>query len=308
MISVGDYWYAMEGDYAHQGYRGTAYAKFQPDGSIGAWTSATDRTVDRFSYGIASAGEYIYLAGGQTAPYSHTSAVEYARVNSDGSLSAWQSTSALLHASDPTNNLVAFNGYLYTVGGYGAERSVGYAKIRADGSLDPWQEASSLQVSHPYTMSFAKNGYIYVLGGQVNAYGTDIVERASINADGTLGIWEYDTSLPEVRGNAGVVTMGNDVYLLSGCAPPYGQTWYTSVVRSSILPDHTLSSWEYDESVITARPASLANTWNEYVYFTGVWGQIEMSRVVPEPSTMVLLGTCVISMFAYVWRRQRHTM
>jgi hypothetical protein len=34
---------------------------------------------------------------------------------------------------------------------------------------------------------------------------------------------------------------------------------------------------------------------------------VMLSQAVPEPSTLVLLGTSTLSLLAYVWRRRRHT-
>jgi hypothetical protein len=311
MVATGDYWYAMEGDDPGAGYLGTVYSEFQPDGTIGPWLSTSDRRIDRSNYRVAAAGNRIYIVGGMSdaAPLTPALTTEYASINADGSLSAWQ-TSSNLSAGRMGLGLATYGDYVYAVGGHDSSAtplsSVEYAKIQADGSLGSWQSATSTQTAHPYTSVIAKNDYLYVFGGEVNAFGTNTVERAQIMGDGSLGAWVYDTSLPQDRGSMGVAVLDDTVYLLAGVSGPYGATHLSSVIWSNIQPDHTLSQWQDTEPLIPAGYYH-GDSWGRHIYAVSGSGSglVQTTVPVPEPSSVTLFLIGAVSLLAYAWRRRR---
>lgn len=69
--------------------------------------------------------------------------VQYARINADGSIGNWIQTTSL-NKSRNADGVVAYNGYLYAIAGYGSGNSVEYASINPDGSLGKWKFTASL--------------------------------------------------------------------------------------------------------------------------------------------------------------------
>jgi hypothetical protein len=292
MLAVGDYVYAMQGDYANQGYLGTFYSQFQPNGTLGAWQSTSNRTLDRYAYSTASWGGYVYLLGGQTSPNNDTATVEFAKINGNGTLGNWGTTTSLPLANTKPA-VAAYNGYLYAMGGEnhnsGGFKSVQYAPINSDGTVGAWQTGPDLNVAHPQAGSIVKDGYLYVFGGGLHSYLTNTVERAKINPDGSLGSWAYDTSMPQNRGWMGAAVVDDKVYLAGGFTDSLGTTPLSSVIYSnldtSLDPNNTLSSWQSTQSLNHDYYFASGFSWNGHLYSTGYYagggltGTVEMSTV-----------------------------
>jgi N-acetylneuraminic acid mutarotase len=70
------------------------YAKLNPDGSIGPWQPTSSLPEGTSSPASTLHREYLYVIGGghHFADYDGSSTVYFAQVQSDGSLSAWNST------------------------------------------------------------------------------------------------------------------------------------------------------------------------------------------------------------------------
>src|SRR5690606_36530218 len=90
----------------------TYYALILSNGTIGSWSSTSALNTPRAVNGAVVYNGYIYVAGGSSTSFSPLSSVEYARVNTNGSLGEWQTTTALPTIAD-TSSLVAYGGYLY---------------------------------------------------------------------------------------------------------------------------------------------------------------------------------------------------
>jgi hypothetical protein len=292
MIAVGDYWYAMVGDYDHQGHTETMYSKFEPNGRPGPWLSTSSRSIERYVYRTEEWNNRIYVVGGQAnqfgPPLPMTRTTEFATIQANGSLSNWQTSSAL-NIGRTMPGVTAYNGCLYAVGGHDANilplKSVEYSAIAADGTLGSWTFTSATQTAHPYSVSAAYNGYLYIFSGAVASYQTATVERAPINADGTLGAWVYDTSLPVARGDMGIIQADNTIYLLGGNNTGGN---LTSVIWSEIQPDHTLGPWQTTSSLLVSNTSGHGDMWGDYLYATGRFAGIEITT--PEPGTIALVS------------------
>jgi N-acetylneuraminic acid mutarotase len=120
---------------------------------------------------------------------------------------------------------VAWDGYLYVIGGVGNETDVIYAKIDADGSIDPTWNVVSLGVTRERHSSVVNNGYIYVIGGTADSGTTslDTVRYAKINSGSppTIGSWQTTSSLVNaVYGHTSVVFNGY-IYVAGGVDPSF---------------------------------------------------------------------------------------
>lgn len=149
---------------------------------------------------------------------------------------------------------VAYNGYVYLVGGNnngtmlsnGGTGRVYYAKILANGTIGTWNDAaadgSGLGFATPRStnggqMAGIWGGYLYLAGGcsAVNANGyctatTDDVQLASINADGTLDSWNTILNLKYKRFGGSFIAWQDSLYRFGGCGyqnPTTGECYDT---------------------------------------------------------------------------------
>src|SRR5690606_8961952 len=172
-------------------------------GLLNAWdTSHTAMPAGRFLPAATSYGQYIYVTGGSNSGNHNT--VFVTKVSSNGTLvspnisgcggAVWCTTSSFTNGRS-SHETVAYNGYLYIVGGSAGTHyaDVQFAKINADGSLGNFSPTSSMTQAKSQMAVVAYNGYMYSIGGCNGASGCptilNTVERAVMNVDGTLGAW-----------------------------------------------------------------------------------------------------------------------
>jgi N-acetylneuraminic acid mutarotase len=218
--------------------------------------------------------------GSVTISYSisTTSAVEYAPINANGTLGTWTATTNL-----PTTlqNLgtVAYNGYLYVMGGYngsGYINTVDYAPINANGALGSWTATTSFLTTRGGLGAVAYNGYLYIMGGwSGSAYLNDVQYALICTATnsgtggctgtvGAVGSWTATTSFPTARQDFGNVVYGGYLYVISGSD-------YTGDVQyAPINANGTVGSWTTNgTSFTTGRQGLSAIADNGYLYIMG---------------------------------------
>ncbi len=125
-------------------YSGVWFASFNADGSLTPVTSAGTMLIGRRNHGSLVINGYYYAFGGynNSAPAYPLSSVEYAPINTDGTLSTFHYTSSFSTINGPVN-LAWYSGTtVYCAGEVGnffpsttyIERSI----IQPDGSLSAW--------------------------------------------------------------------------------------------------------------------------------------------------------------------------
>ncbi len=213
--------------YVVGGYSGTAkttvyYAALNSDGSISAWqTNANALPEARYNHSVAIANGYIYVIGGANASIQVKDTVLYAKLNSDGSTGAWQTSANSLPDTLWKHTSISSGGYIYAIGGLnnGGTRkdTVYYTAVNSDGSIGAWQtSANSLPVATDFHSSSMLNGYVYVIGGTIpSRVGT--IYYAPLNSSGSTGVWQTSAySLPAVNSNHTSVTINGHIYVISG--------------------------------------------------------------------------------------------
>ena len=197
----------------------------QPDGSLGPFAILTDVALStgRLSGGVVVAGKFVYAIGGF---YGGETSIERASINPDGSLGTFSIVSGVSLTMAHEDFTVAVLGhFLYVLGGQNAGESGALTAIErislgSDGSLQ-----GTFSVSNNFKL--ARNGVnIAIVGNQLyalNGESTATVERATINPDGSLGVFSTVPTLtvPASFGPTGVVTTGNTLYACTGpvCTP-----------------------------------------------------------------------------------------
>ena len=154
---------------------------------------------------------------------------------------------------------VASEGRIYAIGGgeYSEEGllifdSVEYTEVLEGGRLGPWKEASKLTRPRVYPTAVTYGGYIYVMGGESSDTlykGKDVqrapellssIERAAINADGSLGAWTLEAS------EMNFPRRGGELYVHNGwlyAAGGFSGDFLNDVEKAKINSDGSIGEW-----------------------------------------------------------------
>ncbi|MCL5277258.1 MAG: hypothetical protein M1517_05730 [Deltaproteobacteria bacterium] len=115
---------------------------------------------------------------------------------------------------------VNYDNYVYAIGGYytgtSITNSVEMAQVQTDGTLGQWQYTSPMNLPRAGFAAVAISGWVYAVGGYTDKGITNSVEKAPIDADGTLGKWVFTTPLVIPRADLAVVEDNGWIYALGG--------------------------------------------------------------------------------------------
>lgn len=196
-------------------------ADLNSDGSINSWADESTRMMSaRGDMGVVIANGYIYAIGGINNGV-RLNTVEYAKINSDGSIGEWASTSTMNYVRW-RNKALYYNGYIYVVGGVnsigGYVKPIERAAVNPDGSLGPWVVLSSSYLAAGAPQAVIKDGYLYVMGGLVESTSSPVntVVRAQILSDGSLGDWQTVNDLNYGRYWSAALATDSAVYIFGG--------------------------------------------------------------------------------------------
>jgi prepilin-type N-terminal cleavage/methylation domain-containing protein len=92
------------------------YAKANPDGTLGDWNATTPLPNPYYGGPATIYNGYLYMIGGNYG-VERIATVIYAKINPDGTLGVWSSTTPLPSPISGEPAAVAYNGYVYTLGG-----------------------------------------------------------------------------------------------------------------------------------------------------------------------------------------------
>jgi N-acetylneuraminic acid mutarotase len=151
----------------------------------------------------------------------------------------WTSTNGLAFAVRDSASLVTKN-YIYILGGNngGSLDTIQRASFDANGALSStWSNVGTLPVSMWGMGYIATKGRLYLIGGYNSSSGyLSSVYSAPINADGTLGAFRAEISLPEAKAYPVCFVIKDKLYVAAGCS--------NTVHRAIVNNDGTLSNWE----------------------------------------------------------------
>ncbi len=252
----------------------------QAQGGVGAWRRTTTLPSARLYHTSVAYNGYIYVIAG-TDNNSPRNDVRVAPINTNGTLGTFVATTSFATARfGPTS--VAYNGYLYVIGGYLSSgiglSDVQVAPINADGTLGAFAATTSLPTARIDHTSVAYNGYLYVIGGFDDSYLSD-VQVAPINADGTLGAFAATTSFPTARISHTSVAYNGYLYVIGG----YNGSDLSDVQVAPINADGTLGAFAATTSFINARIDHTSVAYNGYLYVIGGYNGSDLSDVQVAP-------------------------
>ena len=271
-VAYNGYLYATGGNNGSTQEDDSQYAAINSDGTVGTWTAGGDMTIPRTLHGSVAYNGYLYAIGGTTTSGTKVNSVEYAPINSNGSIGTWATTSSLSSVTTSAS-AVAYNGYLYLLGGGdgSATNTVAYAAIKADGSLGSWSTTTSFTTARYGANTFAYNNRMYVMGGYngSSTYYND-VQSAPINSDGSLGSWSTTTSFTTARTGAFGGVYGGYAYIAGGTATDhstgdaFGDTQY-----AQINADGSLGAWRASTTMSLERYSGGFATYKGRLYAVG---------------------------------------
>ncbi len=206
-----------------------------------------------------------------------------------GVCSGWCTSSLYNLPSERANySLVAYNGFLYALGGTNSagtrQNTVYIAKLGANGEPQLWHPTDTNKNNWVYwyvdanlssvranSTAVAYNNRMYLMGGLSTSGPVNTVEVADITPTGKLSTWTASTSLPfNLYGHSAQVY--NDRLYILGGASTVGGAPLTSVYYIKINNDGTLNTWVQTTSFSTARLSGGGNfsvVWGAYIYISG---------------------------------------
>ncbi len=256
-----------------------------------------------------------------------TGAVQSANPGS-GTCAGWCSSSDYALPSERSNfSLVAYNGYLYAIGGANAsgtlQSTVYIAKIGANGeprlwhptNTDPntwvyWYQDSNLTSVRSDFTATAYNNRLYLIGGRSSSGPVSSVQIADIRPTGTLGSWASSTALPSNVYGHGAAIYNDRIYVLGG-SNSVGGAPQTASYYNKINADGSLNNWISTTPLPSGRftgGGTMAAVWGAYLYIssgcsavngsgycTGVHSSIQLASINADGSldTWNTVGTAL---------------
>jgi N-acetylneuraminic acid mutarotase len=255
----------------------TCYASINTNGTLGTWTAATNHfNSGRTGAGVVGYNGYIYVMGGETANGgTQFTSVEYSKIQANGDLGAWQTTS-VMGTGRTYFGVTVYQGVIYAIGGATRKNNgtivatTEYAKVKSDGTLASWTSTTSFSTARDRMGVAAYNGYVYLTGGFTGTTPQSDVQLAPINADGSLGTWVTTTSLPAARRSHGIAIERGYMYAFGGCSTTTACSGLLSTtVYAPVHADGTIGSWDTSSSLSSARLYNGGTSYNGVLYSIG---------------------------------------
>jgi len=248
LLYINGYMYAIGGDSGAGAFGATPqstiyYTKMNNDGTVGTWQTAVNTlpAAREFQTSMAVNG-FIYAIGGDNAGAQST--VYYAKAQADGSISGWNTATALTTGAAARRyaSTVVGNGFVYVIGGDTggtAQNTVYYDSINSDGTLGAtWASTTAIAVGgaqiRRHQTSVVVNGYVYVIGGDNGTTTQSTVYYAKLLPDGTVGAWQAaSNALPAARYGQTSLVINGYIYALGGYdgTNPQATPYYASTER-----------------------------------------------------------------------------
>ena len=203
--------YAIAGQHAGRQNSADVYIASQAGRDapeLGPWSRGPSLPAPRFHAAIVEREPFIYVLGGLETTNS-SATVFRTRIRPDGSLTPWETLDSLPRPRSH-QAAVVYRDAIYMIGGLDGNPAgrqaplwdVVRAPILRDGRLGRWETVGSLDSAYATHGAFVHDRMLYVVGGvENNLRFTDMVQRAALRPDGSLGAWERLSALPKPRGH-----------------------------------------------------------------------------------------------------------
>lgn len=255
-----------------------AYVNNGGSGSNGTWgVTANALTGDRSYPSAAAYNGYLYVVGGDGGGGTNTNSVQYSQISASGNTGAFATDGNTFTNIRQSHSTVAYNGYLYVIGGLDGSTRYGdtqYAPIGSSGALSGSFASSTSFVTgtgsdtgRAATCAVAYNGYMYVTGGVDTSAKHADTRYAPINSNGTLGTWaDSGNNFTTARMYHSCFVANGYLYVLGGGT---GSANLNDVQAAPINSNGTLGAWAYTSSFDGVRETAIAGYSNGFAYIYG---------------------------------------
>ncbi len=246
--------------YVIGGYTGEAldtayYAKTNKHGRIGTWMDTTPLPEPDQGPGVTVWNGSVYVA-------HHNGNIYRAAIGPDGALGVWAQQPKAADWHGGRLLLEAYRGYLYLLGGNYYSTffsSVYYARINDDGSLGAWNATTPMPEGRQHQSVHFHNQRVYIVGGITSVGDSGILSTAfsaSVNCDGTLGLWRQEASLPHPLWYHNSVLADESIFVFGGLTR-YSSGDVFEIYQGIIEPDGTIFEWADIGDVPANHPAGM---------------------------------------------------
>ena len=280
-VAYNNHMYFMGGRTASGATNAVYVASITPTGQLGSWTSSgnTLPTSNQYDFSVQQYNGRLYVIGGSNGPSSApSSSVWYSKINTDGTINAWQQTSSFTtgRISGGSNLSVVWGAYIYISGGCTAVNASGYctnvasdaqvASINADGSIDTWNVMAGVTDARMGYSLISWRNNIYEIGGcsaqntttgDCNTAMLSTINYGVVNQDGDAstvgdtvasgtapcsGTTPYNCNLPATIGNVlnATAIINGYLYIMGGCTDNACTTVSTAIMYQAIGSDGSL--------------------------------------------------------------------
>jgi hypothetical protein len=242
-------------------------------GIIQPWQTGNNSGLSaRDSHASVIANGYMYIIGGLNGATPQAT-VQYAKINANGNVGNWTTTTAL-----PANRVgasaVYANGYIYVTGGStdntaaNAQDTIYYAKVNPDGTINNWNTSANPvnfggSIKRWGHQSVAYNGYLYFVSGyNTSGTGSFTVYYSKLNSDGSNGTWAITSPLAHNHGDFSIAVANGYIYALGGAPANFNE-------YAKINTNGTVASWADTTAFPVSRTAPGVAVVNGYLYVIG---------------------------------------
>ena len=302
------------------------------DGSVGTCVQqlAAFTTPRVYSTSVVYNG-YLYViggGGGASATGCNASGycndIQYCPINADGSIGTCVQQLAAFTTPRYIHSSVAYNGYLYVIGGYSGayQNDIQYCPINSDGSVGGCvQQTSAFTTARTALTSVAYNGYLYVIGGWNGTVTLNDIQHLLITSGTPTGLGAVGATTVQSaafttgRSYFASVAYNGYLYVIGGTN---GTVYYNDIQHCPINTDGSVGTCvQQTNAFTTARDQHTSVVYNGYLYViggigtanaagcdaSGYCGDIQHCPINIDGS----VGTCVQQLTAFTTARYGHT-
>ncbi len=289
------------------------------------WTPTTPLPDQWAGHQLVAGTGHLYHIGGLSVRQGIEGAhrVFYAAIDQSGTVGTWIQGESLPEGVTYHAAAVS-NGTLFVLGGlhYDGQQilvssKMYYSRLNADGIPGVWHETTSLLSAGYFLGAAVWNERIYVAGGTDYQSAAATVASAAINADGSLGAWRIELSLPVDAFQHAAVAVNGALYVLGGYINN-GMAIQSRVYYSLINSGGALAGWSSTAPLPFPLAALGAATTCGRLYVTGgdtgtifsqqtLWADVmpdhtlsAWSALPPLPQPRYLHGMASTDRFAFV--------
>jgi len=203
------------------------YAAINPDGTLGNWSNAANLPATRGGTKLAAAGGTLYVIGGNDGVYAnYFSSVYYGTPNGTGNVTSWATASNGLPQTRTHTAVAVWNNRIYVAGGESNTCTNNVCgtvyispQLNSGGDItSAWTTAANTFTTSRQSaalVAYANN--LYLIGGRAGSDYLSDVQYAAINStNGTLGTWNFSTSLPVSNAYTDAFAANGYIYLVAG--------------------------------------------------------------------------------------------